>query len=80
MGSEFRAADYQHSVRSREIVIDGSWTKFFIELKKNTKSAAASAGGFSAHCMLVRVIRITTRFQKVNHYMATIVREFLLAA
>ena len=37
MGSEFLAADYQHSVRSREIVIDGFWTKFFIELKKKTK-------------------------------------------
>ena len=30
--------------------------------------------------MLVRMIRITTRFQNVNYYMATMVRAFWLAA
>ena len=37
MGSEFRAADSEHSIRLRQIVFDGFWMKFFIELKKKTK-------------------------------------------
>ena len=37
MGSEFRAADSQHSIRLREIVFDSFWIKFFIKLKKKNK-------------------------------------------
>ena len=37
MVSEFRDADSQHSIRLREIVSDGFWIKFFIELNKKKK-------------------------------------------
>ena len=37
MVSEIRAADSQHSIILREIVSDGFWIKFFIELNKKTR-------------------------------------------